>query len=437
MSGTLILPQVQVKWGGENLSAYSLAGSKELQPIVFDVEVSLPEGGNSWPTGAMNWLPVGPAVEVYEKLVTSKVDELIEVRFYYVNGPFIRFAFQYNGSDIDYGKDMKIRVLLSCRDAAKSNAARVSAFHDYQEKPVSMNQAQKDQQKDFGNVLQLKKTEQAKKDGEKIKVQTTAYKDQTLGAQIQNTAKDSGDTLLLHNIGTQGGVVQYTPYTWEGKQGGGEILDPPGPGGEVKPEKRYGYLLGPGIITTFNRKMEFPSQTQTESATVTQPGNNPQKNKKPTLPPGTQDTKNTKDQKEAQAKAQKTTNASSPSINKGTQFEKNEVGPEKQQYLQQEEGVKLTADMYMCPALVGIKPQDIIFVPSLKQGDNRIEDYKITSVSYAQRGGIIGVNIQATRTYGLNDSMNPTASKKWIEKANQLKTLDDWANYAWKERIGG
>jgi hypothetical protein len=435
MAGTLILPQVQVKWGGKNLSAYTLKGSNQPQPIVFDTSVDLPEGGNSWPTGSFSWVPTGPAFKVYEELILKNINDLIEIRFYYVNGPFIRFAFQYNGSDIDYGKGMSVKVLLSCRDAQKSNAARVSAFHDYQKKPVDANQYQKDQQKDFGNVLDIQKTEQAQKDGAQIKVKSSAYKDQTAGALAQNAAKNSGDTLLLHNIGTQGGIVQYTPLTWETKQKSLILETPVGPGKEVDPKKRYGYLLGPGIITTFNRKMEFAAETQTKSSTVTQPGNNPQLKGVKNPPPGSQNTQNTRNQTEAQKAALATQGASSPSVVKGTQFSENKIGPEKQQLLQQEEGVKMSAQMYMCPALVGIKPQDVVFVPSLKIGDKLIEDYKVTSVSYQQQAGTIAVSIQATRTYGLNKPMTGAAADKWLAKADTLKTLEDWQNYAWVERL--
>ena len=49
MAGYLINPQVQVKWGDRNLSAYSLPGSSSPQAIVFNAKVDLP--GNSWPTG--------------------------------------------------------------------------------------------------------------------------------------------------------------------------------------------------------------------------------------------------------------------------------------------------------------------------------------------------------------------------------------------------
>jgi hypothetical protein len=33
--------------------------------------------------------------------------------------------------------------------------------------------------------------------------------------------------------------------------------------------------------------------------------------------------------------------------------------------------------------------------------------------------------------------MNETAAKKFIERANTLKTVEDWTRYAWSDRMGG
>ena len=88
----------------------------------------------------------------------------------------------------------------------------------------------------------------------------------------------------------------------------------------------------------------------------------------------------------------------------------------------------------MCPAITGIKPQDVIYVPSL---DGKIiEDYKVSSVSYTQYGGSFSVSIQASRPYGLNVPMYAKESKKFLEKAKSLVTLEDWEQFAWRERLG-
>jgi hypothetical protein len=238
------------------------------------------------------------------------------------------------------------------------------------------------------------------------------------------------------NIATDGQAAIFTPFTKEGQENKDTVQFPPGAGGQIKSEQRYGYIIGPGIITTFQRTMEYPSQTKGQDA-VTQPTGTPNKGKPPNSS-GSQNLKAKEDQAEAQKDAQSKSvaNPSSPTVVKQNKYTKNDVGPENQQLMQQEEGIKFQAQMFMCPALVGIKPQDIIYIPSLRVGDSVMEDYKVQSVSYAQDGAVVGVSVQATRSPGLNKPMNEAAAKKFIQKADSLKTTEDWANFAWKERMG-
>jgi hypothetical protein len=118
------------------------------------------------------------------------------------------------------------------------------------------------------------------------------------------------------------------------------------------------------------------------------------------------------------------------------EFSENPNGPQKQALNKEEEGVKLQAQLFMCPAIVGIKPQDVVYIPSLKTGSTQIEDYKVLSVSYSQQGATVGVSIEASRTFGLSKPMYPEEAKKFIEKANSLQTLNNWENFAWRERLG-
>jgi hypothetical protein len=138
--------------------------------------------------------------------------------------------------------------------------------------------------------------------------------------------------------------------------------------------------------------------------------------------------------KDAQNKS--VVNPSSPSVAKGIRSTKNDEGPKNQELMQQEEGVKFNASFFMCPSLVGMKPQDVIYIPSLRIGDALIEDYKVQSVSYTQDGPNVSISVQATRTPGLDKPMNETAAKKFIQKADSLKTVEDWTNYAWTDRMG-
>jgi hypothetical protein len=439
MAGYLINPQVQVKWGGRNLSAYNLPKSDGAQAIIFNVKVDLP--GDSWPTGSFSWNPSGPAFEVYEKCVTSGKDDEILIRFYYVNGPAVIFKFQYNGSTITYGNEMQIETVLTTRQAPKSSAVRASAMRDYTNgrfnaKGTDMFGVVEDIQKAFGKPVPLMWSQAAKIDAKKIFLASWQYKDQTFGAEILNMATQAGQKVVTTNIFSDGQAAVFNPFSKEGKDGVDSVQFPPKAGGQIKSEQRYGYLLGPSIISSFQRTMEYPPQTKGQDA-ITQPTGTPNKGKAPEAP-GSQQLLAKQQQSDAAkaAKSKSVTTPSSPTVVKQNKFTKNDVGPENQQLMQQEEAIKFQAQLFMCPALVGMKPQDIIYIPSLKIGDSLMEDYKVKSVSYSQDGGLVSLSVQATRTAGLNKPMNETAAKKFIQKSNSLKTVEDWTNYSWKERIG-
>jgi hypothetical protein len=92
-------------------------------------------------------------------------------------------------------------------------------------------------------------------------------------------------------------------------------------------------------------------------------------------------------------------------------------------------------DTLMCPVLVGIKPHDIIFIPSLT--GKFMEDWKVTSVGYTQNDGRINVSVQASRIFGNASPMNKPAYDKFLNFAKQQglvgenATLEAWDLYAW------
>jgi hypothetical protein len=89
----------------------------------------------------------------------------------------------------------------------------------------------------------------------------------------------------------------------------------------------------------------------------------------------------------------------------------------------------------MCPLLVGIKPGDVVYVPSLT--GKYIEDWIVQNVGYDQSNGAVTINISGTRTLGLGTPMNPTAAKKILDFAKQFglvgekASLENWDKYAW------
>jgi hypothetical protein len=438
-AANLIIPQITITWGKTNLTAYTLPDSTMPEPIAFDAEVSLPSDGNSSPTGSFMWNPSGPAFAVFEKLVAQSTAEPIKIKFWYLNGPEIEFLFYYSGVDISYGIDMSVKVTLSAVSAFKTAATTGSASLNYAEKfndkGVNAIQAQKDREKVYPNSQPLLYSKCAQKDASKTLIKNAQWKDQSYGSQVQSDQQQQGNRTVLSNIGGEAKLVAVCPFSWEAKQKNSTVEFPPR--SNFDPATRYGYLVGPQIITTFNRTVSYSPPTADKDNKPAQPSSSPvPKDQKPapgTNPGGKPQEETAKGQKPGQKGTQRSSN---PSNKKGVQYSENPSGPEKQNLGKEESGIKLTANLFMTPAILGMKVEDVLYVPSLKQGSDQIEDYIIRSVTYSQQGGVFGISVEASRTFGLSKPMYPEEAKKFQEKAQSLKTLDDWAHYAWRERLG-
>jgi hypothetical protein len=113
----------------------------------------------------------------------------------------------------------------------------------------------------------------------------------------------------------------------------------------------------------------------------------------------------------------------------------NPHGPDRQNALNQENVSKLSLSTLMCPVLVGVKPNDILFIPSFT--GKIVEDWEVKSVGYTQQNGNVTINIEATRVFGTAESMNKKVTEKfkaYAEKQGLIgpnATLEAWDSYAW------
>ena len=444
MAGNLIIPRCEVYWGKSCLTMYGEdAFADDPQPMVYDVQVQL-QDSNSNPTGSMSWNPSGAAWGVYQKFVSDKekIQEQIVIRFFYANGKSIPFVFVWSGQDFSYGNDMSVHVKLKTELDGFTNATIRSICQAY-DKDAKFTDAAKRVQKQYGlddykKLIRFSK--QAEKDMDKATLKNYYAKDITFGTAVSNLVEQNGNQVFASNIGQANNTI-LTPFSWEAQQKEPPEVVEAAPDLQIPDSTvRYGYLLGPGIIDAISRTMEWTqpqANTQNKPTSATKP-----EPKAPAKPKNSQQNPEASPQ-EQQKKAKKRT--SSPqggalaSPNPGLQNANNPDGPKKQGLLNKEKGSTLRASMFMAPVLVGIKPGDIVYIPSLQTGgaDTYIEDWIVTSVSYVQNDGAIGVDVSASRPYGLGTLINEKAGKKWKEKARTLKSLDDWANYAWPGNLQG
>lgn len=457
---SLILPRVEVIWGDTNLTSPRASEGQDnftatlrgLGPLVYDVRVSMEDQGQT-PTGSMKWNPFGPAYELYERCLKNFIDYSIMVTFYYVTGKSITFEFYWGGQTETYGKEMEINVkMVSLLDGLMNATFYASIQADKEEKGKSHKDSVGELEKQFGiqGLNLIRYTNQAAKDTSESIVKTTYTDGSTFMDAVQNLVKDNGNYVFFNNIKTANAVV-FTPYSHEERPGVEPIVILPSPTlANPDPAKRYGYFIGPGIIQSFTRNFEWqPPQKSQEISAILARKAEIEKDGKRKL----RDAKNTPDKGEEKARSQAPSGSGvyQHKTSANIMSTNNENGPKKQDIFTEERAAKLSLTTLMCPSLTGLKPLDIIFIPTYS-GDY-LEDWIVTSVEYQQTQGGVDLAIQATRTLNDSSPMSPVSSQTWqgyaesfglIPKKEEASTsgiqrndvLINWTAYAWGSYLG-
>jgi hypothetical protein len=438
MAGNLIQPRVRVSWAGINLSSYDgTQGFPRNTPAVYDVEVQL-QSQTQFPTATMKWDPTGPGFALYESFISNEeyMKSRIFIDFFYPQGKRIRFAFVWSGQSISYGNDMSVTVKMKTELDGQINGNIRNNNQAYDEKKgESYLNATAKVTKQFGAPDGLITYEpKAKKSLEKAKLLNVYGNDQTYGAAISNLVQQNGNTVFGNNIG-QPNLVVFAPFSWQPEDN--EVLNGVTdikPDTDPKPNQRYGYIVGPSIIDTLIRSTEWkpPQQTRQNTPSTQVRARDPKTGRYTQQKPATSpQTKLTDSAKATSSPLGTALGRPNPGINNLD----NADGPTKQNALEDERTADMSFQCILCPALVGIKPYDVVYIPSLT-GDY-IEDWIVESVGYDQNDGNVSISVQANRIYGLGTPMDEKSAKKFTEFAKSQgligpnATLENWDKYAW------
>jgi hypothetical protein len=340
---------------------------------------------------------------------------------------------------------MSVSVKMVSELAGLINANLRNTAQAYDEKKCAASlDVYKRAQKQFGlekyeKLLQF--NEFSLQYAKKAKLISAYGSDWTFGNNIANIAKQTGDSAFGINIG-QASVVIMPPFSFQEKQGSPQesVLNAAtsiGSGQLPDVTKRYGYILGPSIINSITRTSNWkPPQQNNEKTPGSQPrardprtgqfvAQNP-----PTAPQVAQSN--------SEGAAKKTSAPLGTANNRaslGIQNKENPLAQDRQNALNDEKGSELSLDTLMCPLLVGVKPHDILYVPSLT--GKFIEDWIVQSVGYSQNNGQVNINLRATRVLGLGTPMNVKAAEEFTKFAQAQglvgpnATLESWEKYAW------
>jgi hypothetical protein len=464
LTGNLIIPRVEVYWGDVNLTSYNGKGDyPQGEPLVYKVECNLPSEDEN-PSATMMWAPTAGAYAIYRDLLDTKADYQIVTTFGYprpyVGAKKVSFVWIWGGNHYTYGNRMELKVELLSELSGLINSTIKSTANapDYS---ISMLQAIEKTEQQYGvdKLKLIKYTDVALKDIQATKIQNNYGRDMVFARAIKSIIQENGNYVFSTNIlpeattsttpitdssQTASKIVIFTPYQYEGT---GDTVE----SGQARkydeypdPTKRYGYLLGPSMINEMERsyKWEPPQQLNIPSALKQVQPTGRARSPRAGSRGGKRHTATETNLGTAQNSTNQTNTGSTPRgapqggarINRFVNFKLDPVGPKKQILRQQEAAARLELRTFLVPALVGIKPYDIIYVPSLKKDKtvNDIEDWIVTRVNYTQTDGGVEVTISGSRPYGLEGTlMNVASGQKFLAQANALKTIEDWEKYAW------
>jgi hypothetical protein len=277
------------------------------------------------------------------------------------------------------------------------------------------------------SLLKFEFVGQAKEDAQEIMVK------KNVNAQSGQTAlaeqlKEHGMELRTGDTGLDGTVVIGYTASKEGEL----EKDKPVLGGKALPAVRRIHILGPGLLQNVKRKQSFTlGQTDTQGGSkrqataATEVENKKSKNKgnlaraaaavseNPAGSTGVTD--------KSQAKSSTTKSASDKDAARLA--------------LADALAMEVDAQFPMVPQVCGMKPSDILVIPSVKGPGDTIEDYEITSVSYAMSDtGEVMMSIAGKRPYTSAGNMLDAASLAEVRAVCKgLTTPDSWAQYYWRQ----
>jgi hypothetical protein len=333
---------------------------------------------------------------------------------------------------------MSVTVKLQSELAGLINANQRNTAQAYDEKKgAGLTEVLNKTTQQFGletNENILTYNQYVEKLTKEVKILTVYGNDQTYGAAVSNLSKQAGLQTTANNIGNSGLVI-FAPYSWKGKGEQEEVkngVTEIAAGSAPLAKERYGYLLGPSMINSTTRTFNWkPPQQENSGGPSTQVKTERPRDEKT----GRFLTYQEAAKRQAAKKTSSPLGTANARPNPGVQNKENPYGPDRQIALNAEKSQDLTFDTFMCPALVGLKPNDIVFIPSLK-GDF-IEDWIVQNVDYAQSNGTVNISVKATRTFGIKETMNEKMTKKFLDFAKQQKLVGDgaileaWDSYAW------
>lgn len=424
--GRLLQPYVSVMWGETNLTPWEHHGIREV--MAQDISINLDADGNA-PGCEFNITPSSAGMQLFAML-KERVEEEIAVKIGYPNGNEVSWKFVYAG--LSYTTGMSPKIAISTTSSVKGEWTD-NKITFTSEEPIKLSELPELLQSKSGgkadklNFVWAGKTKEA---AEKIEIQpnrinqtphnilTDILREHGMVAQVSDTAFDN-TVVISYAPNMEGQLEAETVEVVKGKA-------------SSEPAKRNVYIIGPGLMIDITRKQQFNlGQTETKGGS----------SNKDTKTSETESSKVAGGGASAQSAATAAGAGGERTVGpankpKARSEKKSDSGESKDARAAESKAQESTVDLSvpMLPYIVGVKPRDIIAIPSLKGPGEFIEDWELTSVSYSQSSdGSIDISMSGRRVYTPGGVAMMDAATLAEVKAicATLRTPEKWSKFYW------
>jgi len=423
--GTLLQAYTTVTWAGYNLSAFD-DGAGGKQVLAQNISVSLNKA-DSAPTLSFDIAPNPIGFELFQQIKSSALSAPITVTVGYLNGSSVTWQFKFAGMSLTTGHDpaLSIKAVSAIKGCWTDNKISYTL-----EDPISLAEFPeflKTKCGDCAKDLSFSFSGQAAIDAAQIMINTSQIK-RTPHTILMNALRPHGIDMQIGDNAFSGEVVlSYSPAME------GELAeDLPADAGttESKPGQRRFFIIGPGLMENITRSQNFQegqTATKRNSSKLATPSNETEQSE--VVQP---------DSAPQQSSASQTLDSGvlgKPSLSKD---ESGIVRPgandiKARQAFSSQLTTKCDLNVMMVPYMVGIKPRDILVIPSLKGPGDYLEDWEVDSVTYDQdsTGGIF-LSLKGSRTFtGEQPMIDGATQSKVRSTVSSLTTPESWSAFYW------
>jgi len=428
--GLLIQPYASVIFGDLNLTSYDQAGTGERERLAQNISLNF-SMTEDVPSCEFEIAATADGFDVVGQIRKSDgiFTEVIDVAMGYEHLPEVTLEgkFLFAGLDFTTGQDPKLKFTLT---SASKSAWTENKINFSMEEGIPLSEYPAFLQEKAGkgaSLMKFKFVGQAAIDAPEFMVKQVRN-NQTPQQILAETCKEFGMELRHGETFIDGTVVIGYPAAKKGELATNDLVLE----GKPTPGVRRIHILGPGLIENLSRKQSFTvGQSDTKGgakskATAASETENKRVTQNAPLP------------QQATAVSQPQVGVSGPSDKPQARsgIEKDSTKKfDARAAMAESLTMTLDAQFTMVPQVCGMKPGDILAIPSVKGPGDWIEDYEVESVKYSQTSeGAVMMSVSATRPYvGTENLMDEESVLKVVARVASLTTADAWNAYYWRQ----